>query len=80
MWANLFFPGDTRFCQAKGRDRSLWREFELMLFLVKQTITPKLSLKSSIMNWHEISIALREPPRKRVLQAWQIEAMRGCLF
>ena len=39
-----------------------------MLGLLQQTVRPKLGLQDCVEHWHEISIMLREPPRKRQLQ------------
>jgi len=39
-----------------------------MVHLVSHTVNPKLGLYSCWKNWHQISMDLREPPRKRLLQ------------
>ena len=57
----------------KGRNRSLWREESLMLHLLQTAITPHLSLAECLPNWPAISLQLREPPRKRELQAARLE-------
>lgn len=36
-----------------------------MLHLLQQTLTPRASLRHSVENWHAISLALRENPRRR---------------
>jgi hypothetical protein len=57
----------------KGRNRSLWREESLLLHLLRTAITPRLSLAECLSNWPAISLDLREPPRKRELQAARLE-------
>jgi len=39
-----------------------------MVHLVSLAINPNLSLQRSWKNWYQISLDLREPPRKRLLQ------------
>jgi len=39
-----------------------------MVHLFSQTVNPKLSLYLCWKYWHQISLDLREPPRKRLLQ------------
>jgi hypothetical protein len=56
-----------------GRNRSLWREESLLLHLLQTAISPRLSLAQCLGNWPVISMALREPPRKRELQAARME-------
>jgi len=41
-----------------------------MLHLLKQTVNPPISLRECIGHWHRISLALREPPRKRQSRAY----------
>lgn len=36
-----------------------------MLHLLCQTLTPQVGLRSQVERWHEISIFLREPARRR---------------
>lgn len=57
----------------KGRNRSLWREESFMLHLLRTAISPRLSLAECLANWPAISLALREPPRKRELKAAKLE-------
>jgi len=57
----------------KGRNRSLWREESLLLHLLRTAISPRLSLAQCLANWPAISMALREPPRKRELKAAKLE-------
>ena len=51
-----------------------------MLHLLQTTITPPLSLRECLPNWPGISLALREAPRKRQLQAAQLEESLSMLF
>ena len=39
-----------------------------MAHLVNLAVNPNLSLRHCWENWHQISLDLREPPRKRLLQ------------
>jgi len=39
-----------------------------MLHLFSRTVNPQLILSYCLKNWHQISMDLREPPRKRLLQ------------
>ncbi len=39
-----------------------------MLHLVSTTVNPRLPLRQCLENWREISLGLREAPRKRALQ------------
>jgi len=39
-----------------------------MAQLVNLAVNPTLSLRRCWKNWHQISLDLREPPRKRLLQ------------
>lgn len=57
----------------QGRNRSLWREHSFMLHLLQTAVSPRLSLAQCLANWPAISLALREPPRKRELQAATLE-------
>ncbi len=44
-----------------------------MHHLVSSAVNPPLRLTACIERWHEISRALREPPRTRTLQTETIE-------
>jgi len=44
-----------------------------MLHLVQTAINPSLSLRDCLANWDAISCDLREGPRRRQLQAEQLE-------
>lgn len=44
-----------------------------MHHLVSTAVNPPLRLARCIERWHEISRALREPPRKRTLQPETME-------
>lgn len=57
----------------KRRNRSLWREERLLLHLLQTAVNPRLSLADCLPNWDTISLLLREPPRKRELQAAHLE-------
>lgn len=46
-----------------------------MAHLFKSAVNPKLSLKACLHNWHQISLELREPPRKRLLQLDNLKEM-----
>lgn len=45
-----------------------------MLFLFSAAVNPRLPLIEYVTNWRDISMKLREPPRKRRLQ---VELMEG---
>ena len=47
-----------------------------MLHLLQQTLTPAVCLRQTVEKWHEISMFLRENPRKR---RSQLAAMRDSL-
>lgn len=70
---NLFSPGATPFSRRNGRNRSLWREESFMLGLLRSAINPALSLRACVEDWPEISLQLREPPRRRTLQTEEME-------
>lgn len=44
-----------------------------MLHLLQEAVNPPLGLRNCISEWEAISFDLREPPRRRVLQAESIE-------
>ena len=44
-----------------------------MLHLFQQAVNPALSLRNCLEDWQAIALDLREPRRKRVLQAAEIE-------
>jgi hypothetical protein len=44
-----------------------------MLHLLRVAINPALSLRSCVEDWPEISLQLREPPRRRLAQAEEME-------
>lgn len=50
-----------------------------MLHLLRSAIDPSLSLQTCLANWAEISLKLREPPRKRGLQLEKFDAERALL-
>jgi len=50
-----------------------------MHHLVSAAVNPPLSLTRCIERWHEISRALREPPRKRALQPETLEHELQCI-
>ena len=47
------------------RNRCVWREDQYMLHLLQQTLTPRVSMRESVENWHGISLFLRESSRNR---------------
>lgn len=46
-----------------------------MLHLLSHAVNPRLDLARCLLNWHDISVHLREPPRRRILQVEAIEDM-----
>ncbi len=44
-----------------------------MRHLLQTAISPRLSLAECLPHWPEISLALREAPRRRLLQAAELE-------
>jgi hypothetical protein len=44
-----------------------------MLHLFQQAVNPALSLRNCLEDWQAIALDLREPRRKRVLQATKLE-------
>lgn len=44
-----------------------------MLHLFQQAVNPQLSFRHCFDHWAQIALDLREPRRKRVLQATQFE-------
>jgi len=70
---SLFFPGATPWARRKGRNRCLWREEAFLLHLLQTAVNPHLRLGKCLRNWYEISLALREAPRKRELQMERLE-------
>jgi len=44
-----------------------------MLHLLQETVNPALSLRRCLAQWSDISLDLREPCRKRVLQTTEFE-------
>jgi len=47
-----------------------------MLHLLSLAVNPNLSLLRCWENWHQISLDLREPPRKRLLQLDKLKAIK----
>jgi len=54
--------------KTNGRVRSLWREFEFWLMVVKSAIIPRVSIQNAVANWPTIRQNLMENSRKRRLQ------------
>ena len=50
----------------KTRPRSFWREGEVLLNLLRDTLWPKLSIKDCLENWTTIQCDLSEGHRNRV--------------
>ena len=71
--ARPFPPGATRFAQRQGRNRCLWREEAFLLHLLQQAVNPPLGLRDCLDSWDTITLDLREPRRKRRLQAAKLE-------
>ena len=44
-----------------------------MLHLLSDAVNPRLHLGECLRNWYEISMKLREPPRKRLMQTESME-------
>ncbi len=44
-----------------------------MLYLLRGAINPALSLRTCVEDWPEISLQLREPPRRRQAQTDEME-------
>ena len=59
-------PGDTSW--RRQRPPSAWRDFRFVLGQVTRTIEPALPLARMVHQWHAISRALAEPPRRRLSQ------------
>ena len=53
----------------------MWREESLMLHLLLSSVNPKLGLQDSVEHWDKIAGMLQEPPRKRVRQLVDIDAL-----
>jgi hypothetical protein len=75
-----FSPGGTRFDRREGRNRCIWREDSLLMHLLRTTVNVPPSLRSSIENWEQISMELREPRRRRSLQIENLEEQEVFLF
>jgi hypothetical protein len=46
-----------------------------MLHLIRQALNPRLNIAACLGDWYQISRSLREPPRKRQLQAEHLEGL-----
>jgi hypothetical protein len=44
-----------------------------MLHLLQETVNPRLGLGQCLSNWEALSFDLREPRRRRTLQAAELE-------
>jgi hypothetical protein len=64
-----------QFLKHRRRNRCLWRETLFMRYTLSNVVNPVISLMSVIMGWHEISILLREAPRKRRMQMEKISIL-----
>lgn len=64
-----------QFLKHKRRNRCLWRETLFMRHMLSNVVNPAISLMSVIMSWQEISILLREAPRKRRTQMEKISIL-----
>lgn len=56
------------------RSRCIWRETSLMQQLFNSAVNRALGLQQSVENWAQISMDLRERPRKRTLQTENLGA------
>lgn len=70
---SLFSPGGTRFGKRERRNRCLWREDSLLLYLLRTSVNAALGLRTCLEDWDRISLELREPPRRRGLRIENIE-------
>jgi hypothetical protein len=50
-----------------------------MLHVIRAAINPALSLRQCVENWPEISLQLREPPRRRSAQSEEMERKTALL-
>jgi hypothetical protein len=46
-----------------------------MRHLLSHAVNPALGLQKTVANWRQISMDLREPPRRRLLQTQKLRAM-----
>jgi hypothetical protein len=53
---------------ARASRRSVWREWEFMLWVVQTTILPRIALRDVLQAWSHIAESLAEPSRRRTLQ------------
>jgi hypothetical protein len=74
-----FSPGGIRFAKHHQRSRCLWREEQLMLHLLQRAVSPNLPLEQMLQDWFRISCALRESPRRRLMQVETLVA-KGLLL
>ena len=69
---DIFFPPGDISSEEIDEDlirRSMWREYSLAFYLIRQTVNPQLQLGKCIANWKDISKSLAERPRDRKSQA-----------
>ena len=66
----------TRELKAPPTAMKTGKHLALMLHLLSAAVNPSLPLHQCLKNWHEISLALREPARTRTLK---IETLRSLL-
>ncbi len=64
MLESVFSPGGSRFQRESNKNRCLWREFSFMRAVVSQAVNPHMGLWQCVNDWREISMMLRENPRK----------------
>lgn len=74
-----FFPGGTRFNRRERRNRCLWRENSFLLYLLRTAVNATMDLRSCLEQWGQISLDLREAPRKRILQIENLESQTPML-
>ena len=51
---------------SKTRQRSFWREGEVLLNLLRDALWPKLQIKDCLENWNDLQRDLAEGSRNRV--------------
>ncbi len=51
------------------RERSDWREWQLMTIIIRRAVFPETSLMEYLRDWSGIAINLSENPRRRKMQS-----------
>lgn len=68
MPESVFSLGGSRFQRESNKNRCLWREFSFMRSVISHAVNPRMGVLRCVNHWSEISIMLRENPRKRKMQ------------